>query len=388
MRCSAVRLAAVGVLVLLAGPALAVGPAAVGRPDRSLWPEPLDTPRAFDRASRAEILSFAAALAETRELDGAALAEALGIKTASRESVGTWRRLTEERLAENFRRASESCTAGDGLCDPKMTAAALDGAALGLDAALPPRFRAWRENARAFHRTYAREQLRLAALFPHPTSEVLTMADGERTGFELPDRRFLLTFDDGPSPRSGSTDALLGVLRASGRNGVFYMLGERLTARRQQEADAALRERFAGMCVASHGERHVSHQGFAGWQGSVTETDARLRQAFGPLYRPLFRPPYGQRKVDSAAFFAEHGLTVALWNIDSQDWSASVDAGDVEGRVLSLMLLGKRGVILFHDIHPKAARALPDLWRATGRAGITWMDCAEYVAGPAPASAP
>src|SRR5262249_11529596 len=150
MRLHGVRLVAVA-LAFLAGPALAVGPAAV-RPDRALGLEPLDTPRAFDRASRLEILSFVAALTETGGLDAAALTRVLGIKTANLESVRTWRRVTGERLAENFRHASGTCATGEWLCDPKMTVAALDRAAAGLDAAVPERFRAWRENARAFHR--------------------------------------------------------------------------------------------------------------------------------------------------------------------------------------------------------------------------------------------
>ena len=66
---------------------------------------------------------------------------------------------------------------------------------------------------------------------------------------------------------------------------------------------------------------------------------------------------------------------------------------DVESRVLSLMLLWRRSVLLFHDVHHKAARALPGLWRATGAAGIVWTDCAEYLpaaaeTGPAAPSWP
>jgi peptidoglycan/xylan/chitin deacetylase (PgdA/CDA1 family) len=362
------------VRVLVAGSVMAAGPAQMARSDRSLWPEPLDSPAAFDRASRAEILSFAAALAATEGLDATALAAELGIKSAHLESVRQWRASTAQRLAENFRRASEGCHADEWLCDPQM---AIEGprAAAKLDAALPERLRPWRENARLFHRAYAREQLRLAALFPHPTSEILTVSDAERTGFELPDRRFRLTFDDGPSPRGGTTDALLTLLRESRRRGTFFMLGERLEARQTEEKDEALRVRFEGQCVASHGARHVSHQGLPSWQASVLDTDVRLHATFGALYVPLFRPPYGQRKVDSAAFFAEHGLAVALWNIDSQDWSAALDARSVQDRVLSLMLLWRRGVILFHDIHDKAAQALPNLWRATDAAGVVWMDC-------------
>ena len=42
-----------------------------------------------------------------------------------------------------------------------------------------------------------------------------------------------------------------------------------------------------------------------------------------------------------------------------QDWHASNSGPKAAGRVLSLMLVWRHGNILFHDIHPKAAEALP-----------------------------
>jgi peptidoglycan/xylan/chitin deacetylase (PgdA/CDA1 family) len=96
---------------------------------------------------------------------------------------------------------------------------------------------------------------------------------------------------------------------------------------------------------------------------------------FGTQYRPWFRPPYGQRRSDSASFFREHGLTVALWNIDSQDWNPTVRADEAANRVLTLMLLWRRGVILFHDMHPKANTAVPWLLGQTRQSGIVWDDC-------------
>jgi peptidoglycan-N-acetylglucosamine deacetylase len=365
-------------ILTMATTVAAAGPSNMARADRSLWPHPLDSPAAFDLASRAEILSFVAALGETQSQDAVALAQTLGIKQVAVESVAAWRTLTSERLAENFRHASAQCRQEDWLCDSKVTAAGLASKAGGLDASVPEALRAWRENARLFHRVYALEQLRLAALFPHPTSEIQTFSAHEKTGFELADRQFLLTFDDGPTATGGTSDSLLAVLRAAGHNGIFYMLGERLTARLTQEKAESLRADFQGMCVASHGFTHKSHQSLPEWQRSVTDTADLLRPTFGPLYKSLFRPPYGQRKTDSGAFFAQQGLEVALWNVDSQDWSAKLSADDVEGRVASLMLLWRRGVILFHDVHDKARVALPRLWTRIQSAGVVWLDCTKY----------
>jgi hypothetical protein len=36
-----------------------------------------------------------------------------------------------------------------------------------------------------------------------------------------------------------------------------------------------------------------------------------------------------------------------------------------------------RGIILFHDIHPKATDALPRIWRETRGSGVRWLDCRE-----------
>jgi peptidoglycan-N-acetylglucosamine deacetylase len=68
-------------------------------------------------------------------------------------------------------------------------------------------------------------------------------------------------------------------------------------------------------------------------------------------------------------------LTVSFWNIDSQDWNAKASNDEVKQRVLTLMLLWRHGVILFHDIHTKAQTALPWLLEQTHASGITWENC-------------
>ncbi|WP_246888566.1 hypothetical protein [Pseudomonas chlororaphis] len=82
-----------------------------------------------------------------------------------------------------------------------------------------------------------------------------------------------------------------------------------------------------------------------------------------------------QRQSDSAAFFKAQGIKVMLWGIDSQDWSKSISASAASQRVQTLMLLWRRGIILFHDIHNKAPLAVPALIAANKSNGVKWVDC-------------
>ncbi|MEI8394432.1 MAG: hypothetical protein WCF85_06835 [Rhodospirillaceae bacterium] len=59
--------------------------------------------------------------------------------------------------------------------------------------------------------------------------------------------------------------------------------------------------------------------------------------------------------VVSLAWLAAQFNSHTKW----QDWNGSVTADEAAQRVSILMRVWRRGVILFHDIHPKAARAVP-----------------------------
>ncbi|MGO0999778.1 polysaccharide deacetylase family protein [Lysobacter sp. CA196] len=361
----------------LAPLAQAAGPSAVASADRTTWPQALNTPAAFDRASRAEILAFAHELAASETLDEAALLARLKLKQIDRASLDKIRARFWQRLSANYRLASRSCTPREAFCAAADDAVALRRLAEAFDAAPQPAYAAWRADAARFHRIYLDETLRLAALFPRVSSEIDTYSAAELDGSELRDRQFLLSFDDGPSAPGGNTDRLLATLRQAGLDATFFVVGESLQ-RRFGAAPARPTDLYAGMCVASHGWEHQSHARWPQWQDSVIRSDALVRSATGSAYVPLFRPPYGQRRADSGPFFAQQGLRVALWSIDSQDWNAKVSAVEVQGRLLSLMLLWRHGTILFHDIHDKARIAVPGLLQRTRGAGLHWLDCKDY----------
>lgn len=347
----------------------------MARSEHSLWPHTFDSTAAYNRASRAEILVFAGALERVAALSEAGLKNELHISSADVASVVRVRDRFGRRLLDNYHTAQAGCTSIEPFCPSIQSVKDLFSAGEHLAASMPAAYQSWLANAQKFHRDYAKEQIRLAALFPTISSEIERFDDKERNGFELPDSHFQLTFDDGPSDRAGATDTLLRTLQREGIHGTFYVVGTSLKARLQVESPAQLRARYQGQCLALHGWNHVSHQKSSHWQQSVLDSQQAVQQTFGDQYRPWFRPPYGQRRSDSGPFFQEHGLTVALWNIDSQDWHDSLRAEEAANRVLTLMLLWRRGVILFHDVNTKANTAVPWLIAQTRQAGVVWDDC-------------
>jgi peptidoglycan/xylan/chitin deacetylase (PgdA/CDA1 family) len=365
-------------LTMAATPARAAGPAAVATVDRKLWPESLDSRGAFDRASRAEILVF------THEL-------ALQEGEPSRRSEGARRWLDQMHalLVENFRRARTTCTSAAELgCDGKEAAsfASLAERARAFVASAPAALVRWLPAARDFHRAYLAEQLRLATLFGKTTSEILTFDRGERNGSELPDLDFLLSFDDGPTAAGGDTDATLKALRTLGATGIFFALGKNLAARRERDGERELRALYAGQCLASHGASHGSHAKMASWRASIETTRDSIRGILGQAATtPVpFRPPYGQRTKEIATWAKAAGSPIVLWNIDSQDWNPKMADAAVADRMLTLMALWRRGILLFHDTHAKAAHALPQLVRTARGSGIEFLDCHAFEKEPPP----
>lgn len=362
-------------LSVVSSVACAAGPKSVAISDRSLWPDGLATPAAFDRASRAELLAFGHALDASEALDDATLAAQLHLKKIDRASVDRLRAIWWQRLARNYALASTECHAGEPFCAPVHDVASFHAAARAFNAAPAPAYARWYADASQFHHVYLDELLRLAALFPRISSEIDTFSAQETQDGGLADRQFLLSLDDGPTPAGGETDALLKVLHQHDLHPQYFVLGAALQAREKATSAADLAQTYAGMCVGAHGWTHTSHSRRPDWKESITNTLDLIHADMPQSYSALFRPPYGQRRADSGAFFAAKHVRVMLWNIDSQDWNRKISADQARQRVLSLMLLWRHGVILFHDIHPKAKVAIPWLLAQTANSGVQWVDC-------------
>jgi peptidoglycan-N-acetylglucosamine deacetylase len=352
-------------------------------PHRALWPDTVNSPAEFDRASRAEILAFAHELAESDTLTEAALKARLAVNAVDMPSVERARRKLWKLLTDNYAMASRSCVAEEPFCpdgpDPEYLrheSPAFSGTRI------QPRYQPWLADAVRFQRSYLDELLLLAAVFPHRNSEIEIFNDNEMPGWDLHDREFLLTFDDGPTrppgyeaPEAGNTDRTLAALRDNHINAAFFAIGEPFAARLRDSSGEAMQTLYSGMCVGSHGWVHESHATSPRWKESIASSSKLIHDTLPDAYVPAFRPPYGQRPPESGTYLKERGLKLILWNIDSHDWDDSLKIAEVEQRTMSLMLLWRRGIILFHDFFPRAQKVVPRLIAWLAHDGVTWVDC-------------
>lgn len=365
-------------VVLMVQPVVAdpVGPAVVATVDRTLWPEAINTQAGFDKASRAAQLIYVRNLHNMQSMTDGDMLAAFKINSVNRSSVDQWINAELSLTLNNYQQAAKSCVAVDWTCIEKP--ATLPDFLLKADAwsvKIPAAVAAWRDNLNGFTHTYIAEQMRLAALFPKVTSEIAIFNNNEWTGASLADREFYLTFDDGPTKAQSTTDETLAMLKEQKKSGAFFVLGANFQARINASSVDSVKTVYGDQCVALHGWEHQSHAKWEQWQDSIVRSNTLVANTIAKQnVSPLFRPPYGQRKNDSGDFFKAQHLQVALWNIDSQDWNARVDANAVENRIVALMLIKRHGVILFHDIHPKAKLALPKVFADLGDA-VSWGDC-------------
>lgn len=365
-----------GMLMIQSAVAEPVGPAVVATVDKTLWPEAINTQAGFDKASRAAQLIYLRNLHSMQTMTDGDMLAAFKINSVNRNSVDQWINTELSLTLNNYQQAAKSCVAADWTCIEKP--ATLSDFLFKADAwsvKIPATASAWRDNLDAFTHTYIAEQMRLAALFPKVTSEIALFNNNEWTGANLADREFYLTFDDGPTKTQSTTDETLAMLKEQKKSAAFFVLGANFQTRINASSVDSVKAVYENQCVALHGWEHHSHAKWEQWQDSIARSQTLVANTIAKQnVLPLFRPPYGQRKNDSADFFKAQHLQVALWNIDSQDWNARVDASAVENRIVALMLIKRHGVILFHDIHPKAKLALPKIVADVGNA-VSWGDC-------------
>ncbi|MFV0626039.1 MAG: polysaccharide deacetylase family protein [Alphaproteobacteria bacterium] len=313
----------------------AAGPQKVAKSDRSLWPVPIATQSDFDFASAHEILIFCEKLDEIENnlKNETALREYLG-----REKVNF---ISVQKYLQNTKKLMKEKQETVGFIKYEI---------------FPENLTAWKENTDAFYENYLYEQIRLAALFPEITSEIDTLDDVEIKGDKMKDLNFILTFDDGPSLKGGNTDKLIATLKEHQKPAIFFVLGDNFVKRNDVQS------LYKDFLVGSHGKTHKPHTKPEFFENSLSFTAEKIEKDFPQQEVYYFRPPYGQRSVETIEYLEKHDWNLMLWNIDSQDWSNKMTAEEVKDRIITLMLLWRSGIILFHDIHPKANKILPEIF--------------------------
>lgn len=356
---------------------LGAGPQNVATISRALWPEPITSVQAFDKASRYEQLVFLQCLDKVdSNISDSSLIQLTGIKSVNISSVKAWSSLARSRIYHAFIAAKEGNVLGVCAATEIIDSATLMAKAQIVNEKMTPEFNVWYDSSVKFYTTYVYEQVRLACLFPKITSEILTFSEKEKNGFELSDKKFLLTFDDGPTSKNGLTDRVIQMCKNEHVTAVFFILGKSLRSRLAQSSADELTTLYSGMTIGSHGMDHFSHAKTVEWKKSVIDANTLLDSVFcksSPGIHP-FRPPYAQRKDSLAAFLETIHSECLLWNIDSQDWNQNISGKDATDRTITLMLLWRKGIVLFHDVHKKAEVSIPEINKFVKSAKLEWVD--------------
>ncbi|POD80051.1 polysaccharide deacetylase [Pseudomonas syringae group genomosp. 3] len=350
--------------------------------DRSVWPERLETPALFDVASRAEILAFAHELSLSEKLGEKGLKQRLGLRFVNVPSLNVVRHRLWLRLLENYQNAQKSCEEDANFCvlveDMEQLRQRADEYQVSNDSF----YAGWARPSEVFHQRYLNELLFMAALFPQTSSEIERYNSDEMSGDEMPDRTFMLNFESGPSPADGGTDWLADFMRQQKMTATFFVLGKSLQERLDSTSVANLQALYRQQCVGIQGWEYRSHSQWLDWQDSVQRSTALVQHVLADNFVPLFRPPYGHRRADSGDFFRAQHLRVSLWNIDAEDDNGRLTAEQIQDRVLTLMLLWRKGTVVFHDVANKAQSALPLLLANTAQSELIWEDCRNISEAP------
>ncbi|AVT38484.1 polysaccharide deacetylase family protein [Plantactinospora sp. BB1] len=160
-----------------------------------------------------------------------------------------------------------------------------------------------------------------------------------------------LTFDDGPT---GSTSALLSVLRNNGVRATMFNVGQNV----QNNRSAAQAQVSAGMWVANHSwnHAHMTSMSQSQMQSDLSQTSSAIQSATG--VRPqLFRPPYGETNGTLQSVASSLGMRQVIWDVDSQDWNGA----SVSQIVSNASRLQAGQVILMHDGIQNTRDAIPQI---------------------------
>ena len=120
------------------------------------------------------------------------------------------------------------------------------------------------------------------------------------------------TFDDGPHPLY--TPQVLDVLARHGVRATFFVIGS------SAERYPGIIQRIVaeGHTVANHTWDHEALAGLP--QEAFDDTVGRTQDLLGSDATSCLRPPFGSVDAFTSDWAANHGLDVALWNVDPADW--------------------------------------------------------------------
>jgi peptidoglycan/xylan/chitin deacetylase (PgdA/CDA1 family) len=185
---------------------------------------------------------------------------------------------------------------------------------------------------------------------------------GPLYGFQYKDQNFLedgevvLTFDDGPL--RAYTVPVLEALAAHCTKATFFVVGRMAVADPEMVKEYARRGHTIGTHTWSH--TNLRAAGPARARAEIELGFSAVQKALGKPIAPFFRFPFLADPPGMIAHLKERQIGIFSIDVDSKDFRTR-DPGTVHRRVMGDLARPRKGIILFHDIQPSTARALPGL---------------------------
>lgn len=174
-------------------------------------------------------------------------------------------------------------------------------------------------------------------------------------------KRVALTFDDGPD---SLTHRYLELLDDLGVPATFFVCGSRAIMHPELIREYLRR----GHQVAGHGYDHTRFPRLT--RRALVDQLERTEHAIGGQVsgRPWVRPPHGALDAKSLITTRASGFVVALWSIDSQDYTDKDPASIAER--CGPKHVGAGDVILFHEGQEWTLDALPQIVTSLQASGL------------------
>ncbi|GAB4279548.1 MAG: hypothetical protein Kow0029_23550 [Candidatus Rifleibacteriota bacterium] len=185
------------------------------------------------------------------------------------------------------------------------------------------------------------------------------------------DKFIALTFDDGP--HSSYTPELLNLLKRNGVKATFFVVG----ARAETYPELVMQMSSEGHAVGNHTWNHKSLTKSTNAEAleSLRKTNDLISGLTG---KPclIVRPPFGNTSPRVKQLIHNQGWHEIMWDCDSRDWENN-DPDRILFRVMKSV--SPRSIILFHDIHPGAAKMLQTLITAFKSCGYRFVTIPELI---------
>lgn len=193
---------------------------------------------------------------------------------------------------------------------------------------------------------------------------------GNITGSSFPKGTWALTYDDGPHPKH--TLRNIENLQKSEHNfkATFFWLAENVKVYTKVVGEV----HKAGFPTENHSWDHpqLSKQSEDSLNHQIDEAQAVETKIYnehggnadtnvpnGPDLTPkFFRAPYGDgmNKPAVRSHIVKNNMIHVFWNVDTLDWQDR-NPDSILDRTVKQIVVNKRGVILFHDVHPQSVIA-------------------------------